>query len=126
MGQGANITISNFSPHVLNIAVTQSDYTTVSTGLAGIMHSRSGLRPVYIEGTGVTSESHLTLSLTVMKPSSAGGYEPDPSHAVSHARMQLTGSHWEPGQQTNGALIVNLEIASWTQDVITIFLGPAQ
>jgi hypothetical protein len=128
MGQGANITISNFSPHVLKIAVTQSDYIReVPAGLdQTLMKPKTGLRPFYIEANGITSNSYFNLSLTVMKPNGTGGYQPDAGYAVSTARMELTGDNWAAGQQTNGALTVGLEVVEFTQDLITIFLERAQ
>lgn len=125
MGQGATITVCNFSSHILGIAVDQHDYVSGTEGLATTLQPSSGLMPVYIEGTGITSNSYVTLKLTVMKQGDGGNYVPDDRYTKSYARVQLTGKHWDAGDQTNGAVAVDLGIKDFTQDVITLFMANA-
>jgi hypothetical protein len=123
MGQGATITISNFSDHVLGIGVPQHDYTSGWEALDQLnLQPRSGHAPVYIEGTGITSNSYVTLSLTVMKRDADGKYVKDDAYTVSDARVELTGDHWRSGNPTNGALDVQVLNKDFKQDVIAIFL----
>lgn len=122
MGQGATITISNFSDHVLGVDVPQHDYTYGWEALQINLPPRSGHAPVYIEGTGITSNSYVTLSLTVMKRGADGKYVKDDAYTVSDARVELTGAHWKAGDSTTGALDVEVLTKDFKQDVVAIFL----
>lgn len=125
MGQGANITVCNFSSHILDVDVEQHDYVSGTEALDTTLQPSTGLMPVYIEGTGITSNSYVTLKLTVMKEDAAGKYVPDDRYTKSYARVQLTGSHWSAGDQTNGAIAVDLGVKDFKQDVLTLFLANA-
>jgi hypothetical protein len=118
MGRGANIIISNFSDHVLGIGVPQHDYTSGWEALDQLnLQPRSGHAPVYIESTGITSNSYVTLSFSVSG-------DDGQADVAATARFRRTGDHWEVDGHTSGAVGVETAVRRFKQDVITIFLHP--
>jgi hypothetical protein len=118
MGQGANITVNNFSSFDIKVDVKQAEYVKGSAGLNLNLGPRSGSKPHYIEYDGITSDGELTLRFTVMKDG-----EPDPRFTASTASIKLTGKHWERGDDNaNGAVTVDMNIQAWQQDLVTIGL----
>jgi hypothetical protein len=122
MGQGANITISNFSSHILQIGVQGNTNTSIREQLDQVvLQPDSGLRPVYIEAQD--SNAALALGLTVMRSNGRGGYEPDPVYDVSQARLALQKGRWNDIMQVSAAVLVDSQIQQqWQQDLCTIFL----
>lgn len=119
MGQGANITVNNFSRFRIRVDVASHDYVEGFAKFNGvIVESASGMNPKYIEYDGITSDGGLKLKFSVVD----GEGNPDPQYVASTASIKLPGKHWQAGDIGAGAVQVEMDVQSWQQDLITIGL----
>ncbi|XXX72557.1 hypothetical protein WMF30_33400 [Sorangium sp. So ce134] len=136
MGQGANMTINNFSPYDLQVAVVrkhciypQSPNGDGSPGIDAFnrrLAPRGGTFSGYIEdkntSTGgdlcATDTGYFELSFTVMR-----GDTPDPRYRPSAVTVMIPHQHFQKGDpNSDGAVKVDLAVLDGKQDVITIGL----
>ncbi|WP_437668996.1 hypothetical protein [Sorangium sp. So ce131] len=136
MGHGANMTINNFSPYNLQVAVVRKHciYPQGSggAGAPGIDAFNKRLTPAeptfsgYIENkntsTGgdlcATDTGYFELSFTVMR-----GDTPDPRYTPSSMTIAIPHDHFQKGDNnSNGAVKVELSILNGTQDTISVGL----
>lgn len=136
MGQGANMTINNFSPYVVKVEVVDKHciypQTSGGAGAPGIdafnvtLDASGGTATGYIENknssTGgdlcATDTGYFRLSFTVMN-----GDTPDPRFTPALATVAIRHSHFEKGEgNKDGAIAVELKFQEGKQDTITVNL----
>jgi hypothetical protein len=136
MGQGANMTVNNFSPYVLQVEVVEKHciypQSAGGNGAPGIdafnvtLDARGGTKSGYIENkntsTGgdlcATDTGYFRLSFTVMN-----GDAPDPRFKPALVTIAIQGAHFEKGDQnSDGAVKVEVSILDGKQDTISIGL----
>jgi hypothetical protein len=136
MGQGANMTVNNFSPYVVKVAVVNKHciypQSSGGYGAPGIdafnvtLDASGGTVAGYIEdknsSTGgdlcATDTGYFRLSFTVMK-----GDTPDPRFTPSLVTIAIKSAHFVKGDKNeDGALKVGVDILDGKQDTISIGL----
>lgn len=136
MGQGANMTVNNFSPYDIQVAVVRKHciypQSSGGNGAPGIDAFNTRLTPAggtfsgYIEdkntSTGgdlcATDTGYFELSFTVMK-----GDTPDPRYRPSAVTLAIPHDHFVKGDtNSDGAVKVELSILDGKQDTISIGL----
>lgn len=136
MGQGANLTVNNFSAYVIKMEVVRKHciypQTTDPNGPSGIdvfnakLGASGGTLSGYIENknssTGgdlcATDTGYFELSFTVMRDNA-----PDPRYVPSFVTIAIKHSHFELGEgNKDGAVKVDVAIIDGSKDMITIGL----
>jgi hypothetical protein len=134
MGHSANMTINNFSPYDIQVAVVRKHciYPQTPDGPTGIDAFNTRLTPQMPSVSGnienksnssggdlcATDTGYFELSFTAMK-----GEVPDPRFKPSALTVAIPHEHFEKGDtNSNGVVKVGLTIKGGDSDVITIAL----
>ena len=129
------MTLNNFSPYDLQVAVVRKHCIYPQTpnggGSPGIDAFDVRLRPSggtisgYIENKSsssggdlcATDTGYFELSFTVMR-----GDSPDPRFTVSSTTIAIPHKHFQKGDTTDGAVLLDISILESDKDTITIGL----
>lgn len=134
MGQGANMTLNNFSPYALQVAVVRKHCIFPQTGhdgtgidafnttLAASGGTITGVIENKSSSTGgdlcATDTGYFELRFTVLR-----GDAPDPRYTPSSVTIAIPHAHFQLGDlHNNGAVLVDPSFVNGSPDLISIGL----